>query len=1208
MLYQENGPMCPMRVPAGKECWMCWDDRRRKFPGMTQCDVNDKMAKDKTFKDMKEQSRAERCRGARKPGMEGVDASTRVQSESGAFRQEYDQGHFYKLDDYLKLHFHGQTFSSLKQKVAAVESTDNVVVIDHNGDHGVNVSVLPSMAAYKWKSGVEQSFKRVAIDDLDDSKEAGHFLDQSIANSSLAQKTMNDEFSRTFGDNGDDDDAEADAANAAAATRLEDPMPASDEYEMEIDDEEPSQGVTRDPDQGVAMRLKLADLHASLSKLSRLRDQFPHWEIPTSWPTVPTITSRASSAHASLRSSSRPLLRRGMPLQETILPDATLEDDASVCPAGNGSSVDGQPEDQQQDSQKKASGGRKKSVQSLKEARTTHEEYITYYTAENLYNQKFKLRECNAAVDRLRKIGNKVACMQGNEAADLAGKLVALADQIKPIYELMELVRNKPESCLRELRADFVTLFKVLPEQIQQTLLSHISLSVLGKLPNSSTKADDISEAMHFISNSSASGNDVGDDTAAGGRMSRIGLAFLDSDKSNFEQTQCHLLVVMLEATMKLSKVDFVKVIKRLRSDGLAPTMEDHKSGASNWSEQAWHDVTAISLMAYILESQEAGYKKSRVFFASMARLKEIKVNVSVRLKTFRGAKKANGDGDVGRYCWAALEKLTVGDAAGPDGATARDAAAMWIQMKEDKILPLDDDMTVEDAKQTFINAYDRDNDRKPLVLAEYIAQVGTDLAELSEAETALNLAMSRYWEVLSEECNDTFIDGVKAHLNGDQSDASFRPRFNTVCEIVNQYDSVTLELNPHRPNSIAISELRERLQVASDAFELEARIVLNPVENLTLWKNIWVKHITVQNTRPNSDFVIPDEKVQALLTTLREVNVHNLIKSCFESILDLSSDPSHSVVMNALKLRFELPESLGKLMDRADCMNRVRRLIQDKSVGKCSGPCEATALRAEAAAVFKGFESIHGVQDTINALDAIWTEAYHNWVATARFPDFPELHEKFQAVYEALDVGDISEYEWIEKELDGTQIEVDMKRYQECLLRALPVKNAAAAMSLHLVNDAASDEIDLILKNASDVVKDVRRIELAIASIIGANTVLKKPRPKDFDKQMQDATRLITVTLRSKTAQLPKFVQTLMSSENEAAASVVAARFKILSKGSDGKAANSAASSASTSAGSACSAASSSASVISAAAATPKKQSAPEAAAAEAPKKRRLG
>ena len=121
---------------------------------------------------------------------------------------------------------------------------------------------------------------------------------------------------------------------------------------------------------------------------------------------------------------------------------------------------------------------------------------------------------------------------------------------------------------------------------------------------------------------------------------------------------------------------------------------------------------------------------------------------------------------------------------------------------------------------------------------------------------------------------------------------------------------------------------------------------------------------------------------------------MYNLIKSCFEGILDLGSEPSHAVVVNALKLRFELPESLGKLLDRADCMDRVRRLIQDKSVGKCSGPCEATALRAEASSVFTGFESVPGVQDTVKALEAIWVEAYDNWVATARFPNFPELHE----------------------------------------------------------------------------------------------------------------------------------------------------------------------------------------------------------------------
>ena len=58
------------------------------------------------------------------------------------------------------------------------------------------------------------------------------------------------------------------------------------------------------------------------------------------------------------------------------------------------------------------------------------------------------------------------------------------------------------------------------------------------------------------------------------------------------------------------------------------------------------------------------------------------------------------------------------------------------------------------------------------------------------------------------------------------------------------------------------------------------------------------MKQIKVQNTRPNSYFVLTDEKVQALLTSLREVSVYNLIKPCSEAILDLGSEPSPGVVL----------------------------------------------------------------------------------------------------------------------------------------------------------------------------------------------------------------------------------------------------------------------------------------------------------------------
>ena len=48
-------------------------------------------------------------------------------------------------------------------------------------------------------------------------------------------------------------------------------------------------------------------------------------------------------------------------------------------------------------------------------------------------------------------------------------------------------------------------------------------------------------------------------------------------------KTQSHLVVVVLEATMKLSKVDFIRIMRMLRSEGLAPTLEE--SSTAVWAE-----------------------------------------------------------------------------------------------------------------------------------------------------------------------------------------------------------------------------------------------------------------------------------------------------------------------------------------------------------------------------------------------------------------------------------------------------------------------------------------------------------------------------------------------------------------------------------------------------------------------------------------------
>jgi hypothetical protein len=155
-------------------------------------------------------------------------------------------------------------------------------------------------------------------------------------------------------------------------------------------------------------------------------------------------------------------------------------------------------------------------------------------------------------------------------------------------------------------------------------------------------------------------------------------LGLYGADARIFGKAQSHLVVVILEALLKLMKVDFIKVFRYLRGQGLAPSLEDHSAASGHWeAAQVWTDVTACALMAFLLEAELPEYKRSRLFHAGMVRLNEIKTDVSVRLKTFRGAKKTSGDQDIGRYCWEHLEKF-LQNSSGANNEKVQDTIELW--------------------------------------------------------------------------------------------------------------------------------------------------------------------------------------------------------------------------------------------------------------------------------------------------------------------------------------------------------------------------------------------------------------------------------------------------------------------------------------------------------------------------------------------------
>ena len=198
----------------------------------------------------------------------------------------------------------------------------------------------------------------------------------------------------------------------------------------------------------------------------------------------------------------------------------------------------------------------------------------------------------------MRKVGNRVACMEGDDAADLAGKIVALADQIKPTYELMEALRAKPGMFLdhTNIKPDWVAMFKRIPTTLQTSLLSSISLSALSKIPvvAQHQKADEVILAMSFLSGKVVNSSSVksSDSSGSGKDVGRLDM-HLVKDRKTREKTVSHLLVVVIEALFKLPKVEFVLIMRALRKHAFAPSLSDSVPFASVWSGQALIDIRA---------------------------------------------------------------------------------------------------------------------------------------------------------------------------------------------------------------------------------------------------------------------------------------------------------------------------------------------------------------------------------------------------------------------------------------------------------------------------------------------------------------------------------------------------------------------------------------------------------------------------------------
>ena len=579
---------------------------------MDQAAVNNKKKADKKFNEQHDSDRADMVRGKRcaATGGDRLDEALTVKGEKGVFGKQYDEGHFYFLDDFLSIHCPGQKFGTLREKFKAVKAQNQEVHKDKFGCYGVNMITLPPKVAYKWQSGEEEQFKKVTMDDLEDADEANEHMQQMVDESGL-QNQKNAAHAEELSE---DEGPESPLWVAEAAADADGVRSSDSDLDLDPDDSASCAPFKARPPASVAS-VRSPGRGRSFLRLS------PNSSRASSRDSAKSVMANSLSRRR-LFTSRPPAARSRLPIPAFANASQQLQQQQRSESSRSRlscleSNVNSQAADPLEDDAAEKKPGRRKAVQTREEAEDAYTEYAHDFTPQNMYNLKYKARDVNAAIDRLRKIGNKVACVQDvgeAAAADLAGKLVALADSIKPLWELMDALRSKAETFLCAIKPEWVQSFVSFPPAFKNQLISSIVLSQLAKLPNSTSKAEDVVAMMSFLSGHKYI-------------KSKDHLSVLALGKEQAVKTQSHLVVVVLEATMKLSKVDFIRIMRMLRSEGLAPTLEDSSTavwavkntnkaaGADAGDCQAGIDVHACSLMAYLLEADDVNYKKSRLFF-----------------------------------------------------------------------------------------------------------------------------------------------------------------------------------------------------------------------------------------------------------------------------------------------------------------------------------------------------------------------------------------------------------------------------------------------------------------------------------------------------------------------------------------------------------------------------------------------------------------
>ena len=149
--------VCPTRgrkVKYGSECYFCWRARTKHYPKMSQTKLQKSLKMDDRRVAFEEKRRA-LVRGEAKWGRGAGAVGTVIKEKQRLYDKQYRTGHFYLLDDYIRL-VKGPVFHTFSEKVRYInEVCKKKVIKDKRGSIGIRELKVPTGALYEFEEGIE---------------------------------------------------------------------------------------------------------------------------------------------------------------------------------------------------------------------------------------------------------------------------------------------------------------------------------------------------------------------------------------------------------------------------------------------------------------------------------------------------------------------------------------------------------------------------------------------------------------------------------------------------------------------------------------------------------------------------------------------------------------------------------------------------------------------------------------------------------------------------------------------------------------------------------------------------------------------------------------------------------------------------------------------------------------------------------------------